>query len=269
MTSTRWLHVWPENGPPLFRIGRAGEELVAEWAGLGTLRSDLAGTWNEFVSHRSYVHSRHAQERLREHIAALLRHLHGGVTLHASGIARDGIGIALVGESGAGKSTLALQLSALPGVEMLADDTLALQLEPAHIALAPSERVHWLRPDVARALGFDSGEDPKIPLETTRPARGPVRLGALVSLVFDDRASSPVLAPIRGAQAFSALSFSLFRFALDVPSVLRGELDQLARIVEDIPVFELRRPRDLARIEESPRAVASLLQQLSREGRDS
>ena len=113
---------------------------------------------------------------------------------------------------------------------------------------------------------WDSTPDElKVPKQAARPATAAARLGAVVALEFDDGVRAPVLRRMQGAQAFSALSFATFRFALDVADVLRQELDGLARIVAEAHVFELRRPRDIAWLDASPRLVAELLHDLSRE----
>jgi hypothetical protein len=38
-----WLHQHPSAEAPEFRIGRDGDELVAEWIGLGVLRATARG----------------------------------------------------------------------------------------------------------------------------------------------------------------------------------------------------------------------------------
>jgi hypothetical protein len=259
-----WLHRWPETGPTAFRLGRAGDEVIAEWVGLGTLRADVGGTWSEFIA-LEQAHAAQAQARLRQHVAALLRHLRGEITLHASCVARVGLAVACVGESGAGKSTLAAQLCQDPAVALLADDTTALRLG-GRVEVAPTEDHHWLRADIARAMGIDPGEYAKVPQRPPSAATGAVRLAAVVALQFDRDATGPALARIAGARAFAALSRSTFRFALDVPDVLRAELDAIARVAAEVPVFELTRPPDLAQLSASPRIVAELLHQLGREG---
>jgi hypothetical protein len=52
---------------------------------------------------------------------------HGYLTLHASGIARDGLGVILAGPAGAGKSTLAVA-AARRGLEVFADDAVFVRL---------------------------------------------------------------------------------------------------------------------------------------------
>ncbi len=262
----RWLHHWPPDGPAAIRIGRAGDQIIAEWIGVATLRAEVHGSASELVVESGSVSPR-VKEKLREQAAALVRHLRGGITLHASSVAFEGVAIAFLGDSYAGKSTLAAQLCADPRFALLSDDAAAIRHGDAGVEILPTERDHWLRPDVARAMGLDPGDEPKIPKEPLRSARGGARLRAVIALAFDDAAPVPTLRPVRGAEAFSLLSLSTFRFAFDVPDVLRQELDGLAQIVEQARFYELRRPRDLARMDASPRAVALLLEDLSREGR--
>jgi hypothetical protein len=259
-----WLHRWPETGSAAFRLGRAGDEVVAEWIGLGTLRAHVSGGWSEFTP-AADAHAQQVRERLREHIAALVRQLKGGITLHASSVARHGAGVACIGESGAGKSTLAVQLCQRQGVELLSDDTTALRLGAEAIEIAPTERNHWLRADVARAMGVDPGEHTKVPLAATRPSMAGARLRAIVALAFDPSVSAPSLRPLKGATAFAALSRSTFRFAIDVADVLRAELDGIARIAAETPVFELRRPPGLEYLARSPPLVADLLEQITQD----
>jgi hypothetical protein len=247
--------------------------VVAEWIGVATLRANLTDTRIEFTPAVGGVALVPVQERLRGHVAALLRHLRGGVTLHAASVARRGVAIACVGESGAGKSSLAAQLCASPEVELMSDDTTALRFASgAGIEVVPNERNHWLRLDVSGPMGIDRNRLLLVPREAARPASGAARLGAIVSLVFDDGAVTPVLHRVHGVGAFAALSLSTFRFDVDVPvggrDEHRDEFARLGRIATEVPVFELRRPRDIGRLEASAHVVSKLLHELSRDWED-
>jgi hypothetical protein len=265
--SVRWLHSWPEGGPATYRVGRAGEEFIAEWVGIGSLYANVASGKIVFKP-QGVIRSAAVHERLRAQVAALLRHRRGGVTLHASSIARQGVAISCIGESGAGKSTLAAQLCSGAGVELLADDTSALRFDGAVIEVAPTERYHWLRADAAQRMGVHSRGLSRVPAEAARPASKPARLGAFVSLVFDDRATAPVLRRIQGVEALSTLSRSTFNFAFEAAQAQRDALDHAARLAREAVVFELARPRDLARLEESSAVVAKLLDHLVRDDAD-
>jgi hypothetical protein len=214
------------------------------------------------------IRSAAVHERLRAQVAALLRHRRGGVTLHASSVARQGVAISCIGESGTGKSTLAAQLCSAAGVQLLSDDTSALRFDGAVIEVAATERHHWLYADAASRLGVDPRGQHRVPTEAARPASKPARLGAFVSLVFDERASSPVLRRIQGVEALSVLSRSTFNFAFEAAHAQRDALDHVARLAREAVVFELARPRDLARLEESSAVVAKLLDHLCRDDAD-
>ena len=259
----QWLHQWPPTGSAAVRLGRAGDDLVAEWPSFGTLRSDAAGTRSQFTPGLNAP--LHVQERLGRgrrcapsappgcyHLACFERQL-GGRRRGLPGR-----------ESGAGKSTLAAKLCTVVPSALLSDDATALRFEGPRIEVDPTEGHHWLRPDMARALGIDPGGHLKVPLEASRHGRGPVALGAIVSLTFDETISAPILRRLHGVPAFIALSLSTFRFALDVPDVLQRELDNLARIAREVPVYELCRRREPAAMEASYPIVRLLLEELGK-----
>ena len=261
-SSVRWIYQWPRDAAtPEFRVGRSADALVAEWAGLGMLVANHDGTQRELRAAAS-MDPALVEQALARPIAALLRHMRGGISLHASSVARAGVALALLGQSCAGKSTLASQLCAYPDVELVSDDLAALDLEGPFVAIGGGETNHSLRPDVAAAMGLDAFGRNKLKKPAARAAEGPVRLGACVSLVFDDAAPAPALRRLGGAEAFTALSLAIVRFALDDETILGRELHQLARVAAEAPLFELRRPRDLAAMGASAGQALQLLRSL-------
>jgi hypothetical protein len=249
-------------------VGRAGEELIAEWVGVASLYANITSARIVFKPQTGASLSAAVHERLRAHVAALLRHRRGGVTLHAATVALQGVAISCIGESGVGKSTLAAHLCRGAGVQLLSDDTSALRFDGAVIEVAPTERHHWLHADAARRLGIDARDQSRVHAEAARPASRAARLGAFVSLVFDDRATSPVLRRIQGIEAMSALSRSTFHFAFEASHPQGHALDHAARLAREAVVFELARPRDMHRLEESSAVVARLLDHLCRDDVD-
>jgi len=203
---------------------------------------------------------------LEEIVDALLGHLRGEITLHASCVARGGVAVGCLGESGAGKSTLAMRLCALHAAELLSDDVTAIQIVDGRVEALPTESHHWLRHDVAREMKLDVPASlHKVPLEPRLRARGPVRVRALVSLAFRD-VEAPQLVPLAGADAFTALSLSAFRLGLDVFAPMRADLDNLSYIARDTEIFELRRRREATAMDASVQVVSDLLDRLTSTG---
>jgi hypothetical protein len=241
------------------RLGRSGDDLVAEWPGFGRLRADRSGRHYQ-ISAGDGVEEHEVLARLGPVIDALLRHLQGGLTLHASCISWADIAIAWLGDSGAGKSTIAAQLCACTTACLASDDATVLLLGKSILAV-PSDEYHWLRPDMARAMGVDPGAKAKVAIRSRRQASGPLPLAAIVHLCFDPTAGEPRFEPMRGASAFVILSQATFRFALDVPEVLRDEFNNLSRLAREVPIYRLRRSRDVR----SAETTASLVQQFIRD----
>ncbi|WP_394837835.1 hypothetical protein LVJ94_13065 [Pendulispora rubella] len=254
-----WTSETHEDGELRFRLGRQGDRLIAEWPGICTLWADRDGTSSELVPAPDADPELVA--KLHRGLArALLRHVSGELTLHASAASVGGIAIACVGESHAGKSTAAAELVANHGAELVSDDTLAIVLRDGYAGVVPTESVSWLLPESRRALGFDAHDAAtKVPVEPARAAQGEVPLGALVMLAFDDDIDAPELRRLRGHDALGRLVPSVVRFILDEPERHRRELEQLARLVSCVPVYELARPyriEQLAAASDALRALA-------------
>ncbi|WP_394827024.1 hypothetical protein [Pendulispora albinea] len=271
-SNVHWTGEFREEGELYFRVGRDGARFVAEWLGVCTLHADADGTGSELVpapgADPMLVDKVH-----RGLARALVRHLEGKLTLHASASSFGEVAIACTGASQAGKSTLAAKLVAGHGGELVADDTLAVDLRDGAVIVHPTERLSWLLPDACRALGSiredgldergSSDEDDgglKYPVEPKRIAVGETRLAALVVLVFDDALSVPRLTRLRGLDAVKQLVASVVRFVLDEPERNRREMEQLARLSEAVPIYELARPRALEKLD----ATADVLRELAR-----
>ncbi len=255
MNEITWLGQYEEDGEVAFRLGRAGDELVAEWLGIATLRASVTTRAHRFEPAPDADPV--TVEKVRASVArALLRHLEHKLTLHGSAFTEHGRAIAVVGQSGAGKSTLSAAIARAPGVGFAADDTIALELDDA-VRLVPTETVSWLLPDAQRAVGAMVGEG-KHPIAAPALAE-PAPLAAIVVPTFHEGAGAVTLERLRGAAVLSALVPCVVRFVIDDPRVHMRELDQLERVVRSVPVYGLSRPRDLARIGESVRAARALL----------
>lgn len=230
----QWLAEALDQDRIVFRIGRDGDVLFARWAGLGMLVSNRDG------SEWSWEAEPNAEETLVEKLRtgtmrALLRHLRGERTLHASAVAARGVALAFVGDSGAGKSTLAFSLARGPrNFELLSDDCLCIE---AGMAM-PSEAHGWLDAPASEAMALGSVNGKK-PFAPSRIGRSPARLRAVIQLAYAEHLS---IRPLRGRAAATALGRALIRFAVDDAAVNRADLDWLADMVGHVAVLELRRP---------------------------
>ncbi len=91
-----------DQGGEGFRWGQTGDEVVADWRDVLTIRASLTGdlrTWE--AAPRA---SPEIVEKVRHGVAAaFLRSLAGKHSLHASAVVRNGTSLICVGSSGSGK----------------------------------------------------------------------------------------------------------------------------------------------------------------------
>ncbi|MDB4946857.1 MAG: Serine kinase of the HPr protein regulates carbohydrate metabolism [Labilithrix sp.] len=245
-----WLARYEEDEDVLFRIGRSGDTLIAEWMGLVTVTSDARG---EVVT-TTVAEGADPEdvEKIRRGGAMLLvRHLQGKLALHGAAVAFGAEAIVLLGRSGQGKSTLAASLCAA-GASLLADDAVAIDSAGASFVVVPSEVKHWLDAPARAALAGGAAppdDRGKAAIATARPAAGAARLCAFVELAFvEEDAPAKLVRLAPGIAAMATLVPQAVRFAVDDPRLQRAELDALGRLVDAVPVYRLERPRSLERL---------------------
>lgn len=261
----RWIASSTTDGDVAFRLGRDGDELVAHWVGLCTLRSDRHGARFELTAERGADPKIVAKVR-NGLAAALIRQLGGGLSLHAAAVAGERGALAFVGSSGAGKSTAAAHLCNRHARALLADDVLALELGTAGALALPTEREHWLDAPARAALGDagapTGGELDKEAVAAERTACRAVPLKAIVSLSFDpalDPSRAPALVPLRGAEIVARLMPSIVRFVVDEPDEIIADIARMDRLRAVVPLLELRAPRTWRALDAAAALFASLL----------
>jgi hypothetical protein len=261
----RWVQSWTDARGGTFRIGRVGGDLVAEWDGVARLWTDRAGT-DVHLELAIAPDSAHAAKLRLGVVAALLRHLKGGVTVHASAVEFEKTGLAFIGESGSGKSTLAAELCEREGCALLADDAavVAFPGEPGHgggdfLEVLPTERLTWLTAESCAAFGHPQPPGGKLPVEPRRIATRGVPLRAIVKLSFQDSALGCCLDRLHGSAVFELLSRSLYRFVLDEPAVSLRDFARVHEVATGVPVYELRRPRELGALGRSRKFLLDIL----------
>jgi len=264
----RWLATYEDAGEIVFRIGRAEDQLIAEWIGVACLTASRDGS-RFALDVVPGSDPREVEKIERGSARLLLRHAAGHLAFHGSAVGVDGRVRVLLGRSGQGKSTLAAWLCA-HGATLFADDAVAIDPVTVSVAAAPSWSVqaaevhHWLDEEARQAVGLlaPSEEESagKLPMRSPRPGSGSAPLAAFVELVFAEIAA-PRLVRLHGVDALAALVPQAVRFVLDEPALYRRELDQLSELVQHVDVFRLERPRDLAHLD----SAGALVQHLSRD----
>lgn len=179
----------------------------------------------------------------------------GLLPLHASLVGVHGSACAFVAAQGAGKSTLAAALVGR-GHEFLSDDVAALQPALDPVRAYPGFARIRLMPEVVARLGH-------VPERLEPIYRGHAKLSLPVDarLPFEGvpLARIYVLEQGRVERIEPALPHAALIAVVDqvrVPRMLHavlsthGLMSACAAVVERVPVFRLRRPRDLARLEQ-------------------
>jgi hypothetical protein len=234
-TPVDWTVVEDASGST-FRWGYEGDDLVAEWMGVLTLRATRTGELKALQPVPGAPED--LVEKTQHGVAtAFLRAQQHQHALHACAVAFEGKALVCVGASGLGKSTMAARMCRHPGVELLADDMAEIEILPGgEVRVLPSEAAVWLATSSSLA---------KAPVRSSRAATSPAALQCVVSLVFDKGAPNLELREIRGADAVSALIPSLVRFE-QTSSLWARELAFIGQLTSRGRVVEARRSHDFA-----------------------
>jgi hypothetical protein len=228
-----WTVVEGQDGVA-FRWAYCGEDVVAEWAGVLSLRATRSGELKALQPAQGASGDLVEKTRLGV-AAAFLRAQRCQHALHASAVAWQGKALVCVGASGLGKSTMAERMCRHSGIQLLADDMAAIELVPGGgVRVAPSESAIWLA---------KQGSGAKQPISPLRQAEEPTALLAIVSLVFDAAAPSLELLELRGGDAVSALLPSVVRFE-KTSELWARELDFLGQVVSQSRIVQAKRSHD-------------------------
>lgn len=241
---TRWLAEHLEDGEVAYRIGREGDELVAEWLGVVRLVARRDGSEFRFEPDPG-AEPRDVEKIVQGSAQLLLRHLQGKLALHGAAVEIDGRAVVLLGQSSDGKSTLAASLCQRPRVKFLADDAVALELTEEGYSVLPLERNHWLEASARVALGHQVPSSTiKEPVSARNVGSGGAPLVAFVELRFGDAdAAAPTVHRLQGLEALAKLMPQIVRFVIDEPDLQRRELDAILGLVGRVPMTSIERPR--------------------------
>ncbi len=259
MTITWNDELLTEGRDVIYRVGREGDDFVAEWPGLLLMR--MKRDEREPRISTSAAADPELVDKVRKgFLAGLVFHLHGGLALHASSLEFARGAIALVGDSRSGKSTTAAALVDAAKTRLLADDATLIEWDDGKPILRATESTSWLREDAAVAFGLvPEGEKTARPDarriggglgdgSSAIPEAG-TRLSAVLVLRFDE--SAPVAGCLRklaGVELMSAMLPSIIRWDTGDPTRAKGEIDALAKLARLTDIFEFARPRNLSNL---------------------
>jgi hypothetical protein len=232
--AVKWAVVEHLNGMT-FRWGYCGEDLVAEWSGVLSLRATPDGEIKTLQVAPGAPDD--LVEKLRHGAAsAFLRARKHQHALHASAVARQGKALVCVGASGAGKSTMADRMCRYDGVALLSDDTTGVTVSSGGgLEVLPTEAVVWLVGD------GPLGKAPR----PRRAADRPAPLAWIVALAFDDAAPGVLLREIKGADAVAVVLPALTRFE-KAPALWAREFEFVSRLVRQCRVMQATRSNEVA-----------------------
>ncbi|MFO0663325.1 MAG: hypothetical protein U0174_05205 [Polyangiaceae bacterium] len=250
----KWLSETYADGALVLRIGRDGDTVLAEWPELGVLRAPRNGVAHTFEpAEGADVLS--LQKLERGVVVALLRHLRGELSLHASAVVQGDKAVAFIGESGSGKSTFAAYLGR-KGWLTLADDVAHIEQTDEGFFVLPSERTHFLLPDACEALGVraDDGRA-KTSVDASQVGER-TKLAALVSFADDDCVR---VERVKGFATVGLLLPCLARFVFDEPAVLKADLEHLSHMLARVPLYRIGRPRGFEHLAEVEQRMLEVL----------
>lgn len=182
----------------------------------------------------------------------------GWPMLHGSAVLGPTGAVLFCGPQEAGKSTMAAAMSER-GAPLVGDDL--SRAEPGRVdrpaRLYPSSTRHKLWREAIDQLGFGQRERvqdyfraEKYHLESAFhvPTDLPVPLVGIYALSFGDRLE---IEPLSGAEAAkTVLSETIYRpYFLEAMGLLTEQAVHAARIAASVPVFRLKRPRDLTQVD--------------------
>ena len=168
---------------------------------------------------------------------ALLRHLRGQLSLHASAVSIEGRAAVFIGASGSGKSTFAAYLGGR-GYAMLADDVAHIDRAPSRegkgdsFLVQPSEVAHYLMQDACEALGIPAEEERAKTRVVAANVGDKAELAAMFCFVDADDIH---VTRLTGFQTIEVLSPCVARFVFDDPGVLRADLERLGALLSVVP----------------------------------
>jgi hypothetical protein len=205
-------------------------------------------------------------------ILAVLLHQRGYLVLHASSVAIDGGALIFLGNKGWGKSTMAATLYGR-GHLLISDDVVAIKFEESGVPIViPGFPQFKLYPEaVLSSLGDDYETLPELaegyekrgrPV-TERFAQQPLPLKGLYALGCGLTSTLTALTPQAALLTLIANSY-MARFGKQLLNGVEASahLHQCSKLIRQMPVYRLERPRALPLLPEVAKLVEDHLQHI-------
>ncbi|MBE9205421.1 serine kinase [Nostoc sp. LEGE 06077] len=198
-------------------------------------------------------------------ICVLLRQ-RGLLVLHASSVVIDGSAVAFMADSGFGKSTLAECFHA-HGYSILTDDVLAIQVGGKQPLVIPGFPQIKLWPDAVASFGHVPESLPLLNSQTVKRVhrlqdgffQQSVPLQKIYVLAWGTHSE---IVPLEAKQSFGELvRHSREMQALTAPEFLKEHFRQCMSVVQQVPIYSLRRQRSLAALPDLVKLVENELVQ--------
>lgn len=256
--------VLPEGGPPPLRgLYGPGDEAVLRITGIALYR--ISGGRRITVDVGPEARERNVRLYLLGSAMGVLLHQRRIVPLHANAIDLGGRAIAFMGASGAGKSTLAAAFHDR-GWRVLSDDVCVVTPSDGGFLAQPGiPRLRLWRDAVERSgrevegheRAFDDRD--KYNIGIASDSGEPVPLAALY-LLRSHEGPDFELRRLRGGEAIKALMSNTYRGAyIERVGDPRGHFATCLALAQALPLFELSRPWDAARIDEGVQLIEAQL----------
>jgi hypothetical protein len=193
------------------------------------------------------------------HVLSYVLLLQGVEPIHATVLARDGHGIAVLGDSGYGKSTLAAAFLA-NGWSVVTDDLLVLDAATGPPLAMPGlprlklwpEAVARFLPRIGPGAPVAPGVRKRIyPLSRPEWEAAPTALNAAYVLdgpAAESSSEEVTILDLEPSSAFLALTRNTFNSVLTTPERLTRQFSFAERLVRTLPVRSLSFPPGLARL---------------------
>ncbi|CAG0947602.1 hypothetical protein ANRL1_04323 [Anaerolineae bacterium] len=199
-------------------------------------------------------------------VFSILLHQRGGLVLHASAVAKDCSGIAILGAPGWGKSTTAAAL-VQRGYALVADDIIAVRFDyPRQPIIYPAFPFLKIGSEVARALGEDVRTASHIAPAIDKYVQPVARADALSAiplrrvyvLASGEQVEIESLTPQDGF--FELVRHTFVVHLLDATGATATHFEQCAQLANTVPIKRLKHPQSLA-------SLAQIVEQVERDAR--